>query len=54
MPELTDVPEDDQGIDFDHPVSDGVYPLIEMSSGQPITEGGEPVYVDGDGNRVSV
>jgi hypothetical protein len=54
MPELSQVPEDDQGIDFDHPVADGVYPLIEMSTGAPITENGEPVYVDGDGNRVTL
>jgi hypothetical protein len=53
MPELTQVPEDDQGIDFDNPVGDGVYPLEEMSTGEHITEAGEPVYVDENGNRVS-
>ncbi len=53
MPELSQVPEDDQGIDFDNPVRDGVYPLKEMSTGEPISEDGAAVYVDGDGNRVS-
>jgi hypothetical protein len=52
MPEMRDVSEDDQGIDFDNPVGEGVYPLKEMSSGEHITEDGQPVHVDGDGNRV--
>ena len=54
MSELSQVPEDDQGIDFDNPVQDGVYPLKEMSTGEHITENGELVCVDGDGNRVTV
>ncbi|HEY7061434.1 MAG TPA: hypothetical protein VII06_08150 [Chloroflexota bacterium] len=53
MPELSQVPEDDQGIDFDNPVRDGAYPLKEMSTGERITEDGEAVYVDDNGNRVS-
>jgi hypothetical protein len=52
VPELSQVPEDDQGIDFDHQVREGVYPLKEMSTGEPITEDGAPVYVDDSGNRV--
>jgi hypothetical protein len=54
MPELSQVPEDDQGIDWDNPVQDGVYPLKEMSSGEAITEDGAPVYVDENGNRVTI
>jgi hypothetical protein len=54
MPELAEVPEDDQGIDFDHPVGDNVSPLKEMSTGAHITENGEPVQVDANGSRVSV
>jgi hypothetical protein len=53
MAELSQVPEDDQGIDFDNPAGDGVYPLKEMSTGDHITEDGQPVYVDENGNRVS-
>jgi hypothetical protein len=52
MPELSQVPEDDQGIDWDQEVQPGVYVLKEMSTGEPITEDGQPVYVDADGNRV--
>jgi hypothetical protein len=37
MPELSQVPEDDQGIDFDNPAGDGVYPLKELSTGEHIT-----------------
>jgi hypothetical protein len=54
MPELSQVPEDDQGIDFDNPVGEGVYPLKELSSGEHITEDGAPVYVDENGNRATV
>ena len=53
MPELSQVPEDEQGIDLDNPVGHGVYPLKEMSTGEHITENGEPVYVDENGNRTT-
>ena len=54
MAELSLVAEDDQGIDFENSVQDGVYRLKEMSTGEHITEDGQLVFVDGDGNRDSV
>ncbi len=54
MPELADVPEEDQGIDWDQEVQPGVYVLKVMSSGEAITEDGEPVYVDANGGRAHV
>lgn len=52
MPDLSQVPEDDQGIDRDNEVRPGVYTLKELSTGEAITENGAPVYVDENGNRV--
>ena len=52
MPELSQVPEDDQGIVWDQPVRPGVYVLKELSSGEAITDDGEPVYVDENGNQI--
>jgi len=52
IPELRFVPETDQGIGFNEPVDEDVYPLIELSSGKHIAEGGRPVYVNGQGERV--
>lgn len=43
----------DQGIDFSATARGDVYPLRELSTGRPITEEGEPVYVHRDGARVS-
>src|SRR5215218_2839983 len=43
----------DQGIDFAAAARGDVFPLREMSSGRQITEDGEPVYVNADGNRVA-
>jgi hypothetical protein len=42
----------DQGVDFQAAVRGDVYPLKELSTGKPITEDGEPVYVTADGQRV--
>jgi hypothetical protein len=42
----------DQGIEYTASLGGSVYPLKEMSTGKPITEEGEPVYVTADGNRV--
>ncbi len=46
------VAEVDQGIEFSATLDGGVYPLKEMSTGKPITEDGQPVYVTSDGTRV--
>jgi hypothetical protein len=46
------VSEVDQGIEFSASLEGSVYPLKEMSTGKPITEDGEPVYVTADGTRV--
>jgi hypothetical protein len=51
-PELRNVPPQDQGIDFNHPLQPGVYPLWELSSHQYIVDRGQPVYVDAFGTRV--
>jgi hypothetical protein len=51
---LQQVPVADQGIDYAHPLQPGVYPLREISTGQQITDGGRPVYVDEAGVRVPV
>lgn len=42
----------DQGIEFSATLEGSVYPLKEMSTGKPITEDGEPVYVTAEGTRV--
>jgi hypothetical protein len=42
----------DQGVDFQAAVRGEVYPLKELSTGKPITEDGEPVYVTAEGQRV--
>ena len=52
LPERAAVPPTDQGIDFAHPLRPGVYPLRQVSSGQQLTERGEPIYVDADGRRI--
>jgi hypothetical protein len=49
---LSQVPVVDQGIDFEHPVQPGVYPLREISTGQQITDRGRPVYVDDSGSLI--
>jgi Bacterial SH3 domain len=49
---LSQVPVVDQGIDFQHPVQPGVYPLREISTGQQITDRGRPVYVDDSGSLI--
>jgi hypothetical protein len=49
---LSQVPAVDQGIDFQHPVQPGVYPLREISTGQQITDRGRPVYVDDSGSLI--
>jgi hypothetical protein len=46
------VSEGDQGIEFSAETAGGVYMLKELSTGKPITEDGEPVYVTADGSRV--
>jgi hypothetical protein len=43
----------DQGIDFDKPRAPGVYPLKQLSTGRPIADQGQPVYVNESGARVS-
>jgi hypothetical protein len=43
----------DQGIDFAGAARGEVFPLREMSSGRHITENGEPVYVNREGNRIT-
>jgi hypothetical protein len=50
---LQQVPAADQGIDYWHPLKEGVFPLREISTGRPIVDGGQPVYVDLDGSRVA-
>jgi hypothetical protein len=51
-PELRNVPPEDQGIDFNHPLQPGVYPLWELSSHHYVVDRGQPVYVDDLGARV--
>jgi hypothetical protein len=43
---LQQVARGDQGIDFERPLAPGAYPLVQLSTGRPLAQLGEPVYVD--------
>jgi len=49
--ELRRVPENDMGIDFQHPTEDGLYPLIQLSNGKRVVEKGQPVLMNKGGMR---
>jgi hypothetical protein len=54
LPDLTRVPDADQGIGYSRALLPGVYPLVEQSTGRTIVLRGSPVYVDEEGQRVAL
>ena len=51
--ELAQVPVTDQGVDWNKPLYDGIYPLKVMSTGRYIHSHGEQIYVNKEGQRIA-